>query len=728
MAAGPVLAFASALTTLGVTIGSIVGVLETLALFVMINPIVLAILGVGAAVGVIGYAFHKHADKTRQKLEGIQEALEKIPAEKQIELGLAGFEVTKDSLDSLREKVDRIPDVSEIRVRIAEIKTGQLDQVGEKLVEIQKFLDRIPEDKSVEFGLEGFDVTIDNLAILEKRIADIPDVKEIQVKLAEMPEAPVTRAARAMGMGMMFPVMERPDLPPKVEGVVPGPPGPERIQVEAARAAARAVVVAPVPLGPPAPEIGPEGLERSRERAVAARLRSEEKYAAQLIEISFLYGKVTKDWSSKTREWLDQQLAVYKMDYGEFASMLERKSGALREMEAFQEMVTGKEIDITEEWLEKSIGSYEFSKDNYMGMLKAKEAGDLEYYTFVSDLLNNKLLAEHAETFQKIGGLYKEVAGEEVAVTAGWLNAQREAYEMSSSEYVKMLEERATALDQIEHLEFEVSGRRRNLSWEDLQDVLNIYGMELSGYKAMLEGKKRALEEWREWEETERQFQQEQDAALTEQERLRLIHTVQINEALLSSHQGLMEGMARASERFFRDDLENAKQWGAAYEMIARSASAAMIRGVGDVLSAKAGLWIAEGTAKLAEALGFVPFGAGASATKYFAAAALAGVGAGVAYGAAGAIRGAGEEHYGGAFGGGAGAEAGGAEGGRREYGAAVRATPTTIYIQPSVTISGDTIIIGRTGVDELKETMGAAVVESVRDSLETGEIDLRQY
>lgn len=213
-------------------------------------------------------------------------------------------------------------------------------------------------------------------------------------------------------------------------------------------------------------------------------------------------------------------------------------------------------------------------------------------------------------------------------------------------------------------------------------------------------------------------------------ERLRIqkMQYIDMSSVALSAMTGMYEGIARASERFFRGDLNNAKQWGAAYEMIGRSVAASMVRSVGDILSAKAILWAKEGLAALGMSLSWNPFTAGAGAAHYFAAAAGAGVGAGIAYGAAGAISGAGEEHYAGAFGEDTMAGEGGARAtgeGRSRYGATTTAVPKAIYYNPSVTITGETILIGRMGIDDLKFSLGQAMVEAIKDAQEGGELDL---
>jgi len=278
-----------------------------------------------------------------------------------------------------------------------------------------------------------------------------------------------------------------------------------------------------------------------------------------------------------------------------------------------------------------------------------------------------------------------------------------------------------------EQIEAIADVEERVSQWDMIaQARIETYQEEMEMIKEMGDVKSNQFDIGREFADQEKILQDEK----LERIRIEKLQTIEMVSVVQSAVVGMYQGIAQASEKFFRGDLKNAQQWGAAYEMIGRSVSASMIQSIGDTLSAKAIDWTAEGFAALGKSLGWNPFTAGAGAASYFKAAALAGVGAGLAYGAAGAIRGAGEEHYAGAFGGeGVSAGVGGAErGGRREYGAAVRATPQNIFIQPSVTIEGDTIIIGRTGVEELKETMGAAVVEATKDALETGEIDLRQY
>ena len=227
----------------------------------------------------------------------------------------------------------------------------------------------------------------------------------------------------------------------------------------------------------------------------------------------------------------------------------------------------------------------------------------------------------------------------------------------------------------------------------------------------------------RELSELQKKLQDEE----LERIRVKNMRYVDMSSVTKSAMIGMYEGMGRASERFFRGDLKNAEQWGASMEMIGRSVTTSMVRGVGDVLSAKAIEWTAEGFAALGTQLGWNPITAGAGAASYFKAAALAGVGEGVAYGAAGAISGAGEEHYASAFGEETMSREGGGtsgSGGRSRYGATTRATPETVIYSPSVTFEGENVFVGPTGMREVTETLEDQIVQVMKDARATGEFD----
>jgi len=60
-----------------------------------------------------------------------------------------------------------------------------------------------------------------------------------------------------------------------------------------------------------------------------------------------------------------------------------------------------------------------------------------------------------------------------------------------------------------------------------------------------------------------------------------------------------------------------------------------------------------------------------------------------------------------------------------REFGGSVQIKDTIINISPVVDISGEIVVIGNTGVEELTDTIGQIAVRSVKDAVETGEINL---
>lgn len=545
MAAGPVLAFASALTALGITIGTIVGALETLALFVMINPIVLAILGIGAVVGVIGYAFHKHADQTRQKMDDIRDALDKIPVEKQVELGLAGFEVTRDNLDIIQEKIRGLPEEREIKIKIAEVKGAEMARI--------------------ETGM-GF-----------------------------------------MGMG----------------------PGAGR----------------PIPARPSVPETRPEWGEEERFEPL-----------------------------EEFRPRISPRVFAYKRTEGVFGPSappaIEDKEKILQDQSRLIEEKFRPKIDFS--FLEPpSEGVEEWAKF-------ADELGDIPIET-VFDGMEEQLFG--------LPALYAEVTGDWSAKTDDWLSNQLEAFGMTSTEYGNMLEFQKQSLAEISQLEYEATGQRKQWTWEELQVTLDANSMNLSEHISMLEAKRAGDESYHTW---------------------------------------WFEEMRKRSQTFsvFSSSVLKMQQQMLSGEVItAKAAAAAFTAGIAEELKVLSAKYTVMALGAMGQ--GFLGHpGAWAAAAQYTAAA--------VAAGAAGAWVGGRAEAMGGGGGvgeaGGAGVGAGGAEGGRREYGAAVRATPQNVFIQPSVSITGETVIIGRTGIDEMKETMGAAVVSATKDALETGEIDLRQY
>ena len=65
-----------------------------------------------------------------------------------------------------------------------------------------------------------------------------------------------------------------------------------------------------------------------------------------------------------------------------------------------------------------------------------------------------------------------------------------------------------------------------------------------------------------------------------------------------------------------------------------------------------------------------------------------------------------------------------GAGGGRR-IGGSIRAENLSFTISPTLTITGQTIIIGTMGIEEMKDTMGTAVVETVQEAIDTGSLDM---
>ena len=62
--------------------------------------------------------------------------------------------------------------------------------------------------------------------------------------------------------------------------------------------------------------------------------------------------------------------------------------------------------------------------------------------------------------------------------------------------------------------------------------------------------------------------------------------------------------------------------------------------------------------------------------------------------------------------------------GGGNAYGATVSTAPRTFYINPSFTFQGETIIIGNTGVEDLKASMGEMVQSKFDDLIEEGYFD----